>query len=70
MCTSFFLVGNPERKYYLEDRRVDERMGSKKNVRKTGWKAVEDIHLAQYRGHWSFLVNTVMNLRVLTPLSS
>jgi hypothetical protein len=30
-----------------------------------GWGSVEWVHLAQDRGRWRAVVNTVMNLRVL-----
>jgi hypothetical protein len=36
----------------------------KVNLKKTGWKSVDWIHLAQDRNQWWDLVNTVMNLRV------
>jgi hypothetical protein len=48
----------------LEDQGVDGRMGSK---RESGWGGVEWIKLAQDRGRWRAVVNTVMNLRVLAP---
>jgi len=33
-------------------------------VRETGCEGVDWIHLAQDRGHWRALVDTVMNLQV------
>jgi hypothetical protein len=39
------------------------------DLRETGWGCVEWIHLAQDRDRWRALVNAVMNLRVLAPLS-
>jgi len=33
------------------------------NLRETGWKVVDWIHLAQDRDQWRALVNTIMNLR-------
>jgi hypothetical protein len=38
-------------------------------VRETGWGSIERIQLAQDRGKWRALVNTVMNLQVLAPQS-
>jgi len=35
------------------------------DLRGTGWKVVDWIHLAHDRDHWWVLVNTKMNLRVL-----
>jgi len=35
------------------------------NLRETGWKDVEWIHLTQDRNQWQVLANTVMNLWVL-----
>jgi hypothetical protein len=39
------------------------------DLRDTGWGGVEWIRLIQDRDRWWALVNTVMNLRVLTPRS-
>jgi hypothetical protein len=52
----------------LENRDLDGKMGSKL-VRKIVWEGVEWIHLAQDRDQWPAVVNAVMNLRVLAPLS-
>jgi hypothetical protein len=41
--------------------------GIKMDFRETSWGSVEWIQLAQVRDRWLSLVNTVMNLRVLTP---
>jgi hypothetical protein len=41
----------------------------KLDLRVTGRKDLEWIHLAQDRVWWRALVNTVMNLRVLVPRS-
>jgi hypothetical protein len=40
------------------------------DLRETGWGSVEWIQLAQDRDRWRALVNTVMNLRVLSELVS
>jgi len=34
------------------------------NLRETGWKGMDWIHLAEGRNKWLAVVNTVMNLRV------
>jgi hypothetical protein len=34
------------------------------DLRETGWSGMDWIHMAQDRGQWQALVNTVMNLRV------
>jgi hypothetical protein len=34
------------------------------DLREIGWEGVDWIHLAQDRGQWRAVVNTVMNLRV------
>jgi hypothetical protein len=41
--------------------------GIRMDLRETGWGRVEWIQLAQNRGQWQALVNTVMNLWVLAP---
>jgi hypothetical protein len=60
------LVGKPEGKNHLEDQGVDGRMRSEWILRRLAG-VVQWIHLAQDRGRWRYLVNTVMNLRVLAP---
>jgi hypothetical protein len=45
----------------LEDRGVD---GIGMDLREIGWGSVDWIQLAQDRGRWRALVNTVMNLPV------
>jgi hypothetical protein len=44
-------------------------MGSKWTLGKLAGGGVEWIHLAQDRGRWRAVVNTVMNLLVLAPRS-
>jgi hypothetical protein len=34
------------------------------NLQEIGWEAVDWMHVAQDRGKWQAVVNTVMNLRV------
>jgi hypothetical protein len=62
------LVGKPEGKNHLEDQGVDGRMGSQWILGRLAG-GVQWIQLAQDRGRWPALVNTVMNLRVLAPWS-
>jgi hypothetical protein len=57
-------VGKPEGKRPLgrpRRRGVDD---IKMDLREIGWDGVDWIELAQDRGQWRALVNTVMNLRV------
>jgi hypothetical protein len=58
------LVGKPERKRTL--RRPTHRWENNINMdfREIGWDCVDWIDLAQDRGQWRALVNTVMNLQV------
>jgi hypothetical protein len=56
------LVGKPNGKRPLRRLRHWWEDGIKMDLRQTGWKAVEWIHLAQDRDWWQALVNTVMNL--------
>jgi hypothetical protein len=58
------LVGKPEGKRPIErprSRWVDD---IKMNHKEIGGGGMDWIDLAQYRGQWRDLVNTVMNLRV------
>jgi hypothetical protein len=55
---------SPNERGLLEDRGVDVRMGSERILRRLAG-SVEWIQLAQGRGRWRALVNTVMNLRLL-----
>jgi hypothetical protein len=34
------------------------------DLREMGWRGMDWIHLAQDRGKWRALVNTIMNLRI------
>jgi hypothetical protein len=63
------LVEKPEGKIPLERRRRRWEDGIKMDLREIGWGGVEWIHLAQDRDRWRAVVNAVMNLRVLAPLS-
>jgi hypothetical protein len=58
------LVGKPEGR--PRRRRED---GIRMDLREIGWGSVEWIQLAQDRGWWQALVNTVMNLLCLAPRS-
>jgi hypothetical protein len=62
------LVRKPEGKIHLEDQGVDGKMGPEWTLGRLAG-GVEWIRLAQDRGRWWSLVNTVMNLRVLAPRS-
>jgi hypothetical protein len=53
-------LGRPRRR--LED-------GIRMDLREIGWGNIEWIQLAQDRDRWRAVVNTVMNLLVLAPLS-
>jgi hypothetical protein len=61
------LVGKPEGKRPLGRPRRRWEGGIRMDLRETGWGSVEWIKLAQDRDRWRALVNTVMNLRVLSP---
>jgi hypothetical protein len=58
------LVGKPEGKRPLgrTRRRLEDNI--RMYVREIGWGGMDLIELAQDRGQWRALVNTVMNLRV------
>jgi hypothetical protein len=61
-CT--ILVGKREGKRpFRTSRRVWED-NIKINLKETVCEGVDSVRLAQERGHWRVLVNTVMNLRV------
>jgi hypothetical protein len=63
------IVGKPEEKRPLEGprRRWQDRI--RMYLREIGWGSVEWIQLAQVRGRWWAVMNTAMNLRVLSPRS-
>jgi hypothetical protein len=63
------LVGKPEGKRPLERPRRRWEDGIKMDLREIGWGGVQWIQLAQDRDRWRAVVNAVMNLRVLAPLS-
>jgi hypothetical protein len=63
------LVGKPEEERRLGRPRRRWKDGIRMDLREIGLRSVEWIQLAQDRGRWRALVNTVMNLRVLTPRS-
>jgi hypothetical protein len=73
MCTRFWWE-SPKERVDLEDQGVEGRMGSDWILgrlvgREIGWASVDWIQFAQDRDRWRTLVNTVMNLQVLAPLS-
>jgi hypothetical protein len=61
------LVGKPEGNRPLERPRRRWEDGIRMDLREIGWGSVEWMQLAQDRGCWRALVNTVVNLRVLAP---
>jgi hypothetical protein len=65
------LMGTPEGKRPLgrPRRRWEDGIRMDLIVREIGWGSVDWIQLAQDRGRWRTLVNTVINLRVLAPRS-
>jgi hypothetical protein len=58
------LVGKPEVRRPLGRTRPRWVDNIKVDLREIGWGGVDWIHLAQVRGQWLVLVNTVMNLGV------
>jgi hypothetical protein len=63
------LVGKPEGKRPLGRQKRRWEDGIRIDLRETGWGGgMEWIQLAQDRGLWRALVNTVMNLRILASL--
>jgi hypothetical protein len=63
------LVGKPKGKTPLRRPRHRWENGIRMDLKELGWGGVEWIQLAQDRGWWWALVNTVMNLWVLMPWS-
>jgi hypothetical protein len=63
------LMGKTEGKRRLGSPRRRREEGIRMDLRVIVWVSVEWIQLAQDRDQWWALVNTVMNLRVLTPQS-
>jgi hypothetical protein len=63
------LMGKPEGKRPLARSRRRWEDGIRMNLREIGWGTLDWIQLAQDRDRWRAVVNTVMNLRVLTPRS-
>jgi hypothetical protein len=63
------LMGNPEGKKPLGRPRPRWADGIRMDLRQIGWGSVEWIQLAKDRDRWRALVNTAMNLRVLSPRS-
>jgi hypothetical protein len=63
------LVENSEGKRPLGRPRRRWEDGLRMDLRKTGWRGVEWIHLAQDKDWWRALVNAVMNLWILEPRS-
>jgi hypothetical protein len=59
-----FLVGKPERKRPLGRPRRRWKDNIIIDLREIGWGGMDWIDLAEDRGQWGALVNTVMNLRV------
>jgi hypothetical protein len=63
------LVRKPEGKRPLGRPRRRWEDGIRMDLTGTDWKSVQWIQLAQDRGRWRALANTVTNLRVLAPRS-
>jgi hypothetical protein len=63
------LMGKPEGKspVGIPRRRWEDRI--RMDLKETGWRSVDWIQLAQDRDRWRALVDTVMNLRALSPRS-
>jgi hypothetical protein len=61
------LMGKPEEKRVLGRPRRRWEDGMRIDLRKTVWRSIEWIQLAQDRDRWRALMNTVMNSRVLAP---
>jgi hypothetical protein len=57
-------IRNSAGKDHFEDQGVDGKNYIGMDLRETGWKALNWIHLAQDRDWWQAFVNMVMNLQV------
>jgi hypothetical protein len=58
------LVGKPDGKRPLGRLRRRWKDNIRMDFKRTGWRVVDWIQLAQDRNRWQIIVNTVMNLRV------
>jgi hypothetical protein len=58
------MVGKPEGKRPIRRQRCRWVDNIKMDLREIGWNGMDWVDLAQDRGQWRALVNTVMNLRV------
>jgi hypothetical protein len=63
------VVGNPEGKRPFGRPRRRWEGGIRMDLREAGWGSLVWIQMAQDRYRWWAFVNTVMNLRVLSPRS-
>jgi hypothetical protein len=63
------LMGKPEGKRPIGRPRRRWEDGIRMDLREIGCRSIDWIQMAQDRDRWRSLVNTVMNLRVLAPLS-
>jgi hypothetical protein len=63
------LVREPEGKRPLARPRSRREDGIRMDLREIGWGGMDWIRLAWDRNRWQAIVNTVMNLLVLSPLS-
>jgi hypothetical protein len=63
------LMGKREGKNPLGRPRRRREDGIRMDLRDIGWGSADWIQLTQDRDRWRAVVNTVMNLRVLTPRS-
>jgi hypothetical protein len=63
-CLYKLFVGNPEGKRPRGTLRCRWLESVKIDLREIRWKVLKWVHLAQDRGNWQALVNTVINLQV------
>jgi hypothetical protein len=63
------LVGKPEGKRPLGRPRRRWEDGIRMDLRETGWVVWSGFNFARDSGRWRYVVNVVMNLRVLAPRS-